>query len=484
MAVLSDRYEAGRLLGVGGMGEVYEAHDRKLGRRVAVKLLLPHVDDPAARARFVQEVRIAAAFTHPNVVTVFDVGFEGERPYYVMELVEGRTLAAALRDGPLAIDDATRVADAVLAGLAAAHQRGLVHRDVKPGNILLGTDGSVKLTDFGIAKAAHDATTVMTAPGQTLGTPSYLAPEQVDGQGVGPATDVYACGVVLYEMLAGTPPFRGDSPIATALQHRHAPVPPLADRRPGVRPDLFRVVERALAKDPAARYASADEMRAALTAAARRPTAGDEPTIAQQRTQVLPAAVPPPDGRGEQAGKRRRRFAPAALVGLAIGALLIAGAFAIGLGDDRDGGRDVADALAPSTTSTSTTTTSTTTTTVPTPRNLAELAAVLAGNPNAYGPRGPELLEGLLLILDGEDSDGDLARELFDDIPSWTASGALEPEVGGLAQRFLVPYLAGTDDGDEDRADEDDEEGVEPRDLLPEGPGKAPKPPRPKPPKR
>ena len=467
MTVLSGRYELGPRLGTGGMGEVFEAHDRKLGRRVAVKLLLPTVADPNARARFVREVQLAAALTHPNLVTVYDVGTEGTRPYFVMEVVDGRTLAAALRDGPLPIDEATRVADGMLAGLGAAHERGLVHRDVKPGNVLLGTNGAVKLTDFGIAKAAHDATTALTATGQMVGTPSYLSPEQVGGEAVGPTTDVYASGVVLYEMLAGAPPFRGDSAIATALQHRQAPVPPLVERRPDVPPALAQVVGRALEKDPAARFADADTMRGALAASTRVAPAesvGDT-TIAHQ-TSVLPAPAAPP-GRGRE-GRRRRRWVPAVVIGALVGLALVGGALVLTDGDDSSQGGDPAAAVEPST-STSTST-STTTTTVPPPQDLSQLAAILAGNPTAYGPRGPELLDGILEILAGEDADGKTARHLFDEVPKWTSRGELDAEVGGLAQQFLVPYLSGTGDQDEDQGPgngRDKKEGFDLPDLLP-----------------
>jgi eukaryotic-like serine/threonine-protein kinase len=444
VTVLSGRYELGPLLGTGGMGEVFEAHDRKLGRRVAVKLLLPTVADPNARARFVREVQVAAALTHPNLVTVYDVGTEGTRPFFVMEVVDGQTLAAALRDGPLPVDEATRIADGMLAGLGAAHERGLVHRDVKPGNVLLGTNGSVQLTDFGIAKATHDATTALTATGQMVGTPSYLSPEQVGGETVGPTTDVYASGVVLYEMLAGAPPFRGDSAIATALQHRQAPVPPLVERRPDVPPAIAQVVERALEKDPAARFADADTMRGALAASTRAaPGASAADTTIAHQTSVLPAAALPP-GRGRDS-RRNRRWVPAAVIGALIGLALVGGALVLTDGDDSQGGNPAA-AVEPSTITSTSTSTSTTTTTVPTPQDLSQLAAILAGNPGGYGPRGPELLDGILEILNGEDEDGETARHLFDEVPKWTSRGELDAEVGGLTQQFLVPYLATPED--------------------------------------
>ena len=233
MAVLSDRYELGRAVGNGGMGDVYEAYDQKLSRRVAVKCLKPGFTG-SHHERFVREVRHAAAFIHPNVVTVFDVGDDQGSPYFVMELVDGHTLAAELEErGPLPPEEAVRIADAVLAGLSAAHARDLVHRDVKPANVLLGADGCVKLADFGIAKAVHDAATGLTAVNDIIGTPTYLSPEQASGDPTGPATDLYAVGVLLYEMLAGAPPFRGDTPMATAIAHREAPVPPLARQASG-----------------------------------------------------------------------------------------------------------------------------------------------------------------------------------------------------------------------------------------------------------
>jgi tRNA A-37 threonylcarbamoyl transferase component Bud32 len=180
--VLDDRYELGVALGSGGMAEVFEAFDRSLGRRVAVKFLKADLPDPRARERFEREARTAASFTHANAVTVYDVGDDGQRPYIVMELVEGRTLADLLAEqGQLPPNAAARITDEVLAALGAAHDRGLVHRDVKPGNVLITRDGLVKLADFGIAKAASDATAGLTATGQVMGTPKYLSPEQAAG---------------------------------------------------------------------------------------------------------------------------------------------------------------------------------------------------------------------------------------------------------------------------------------------------------------
>jgi serine/threonine-protein kinase len=412
VTVLSGRYELGRRLGTGGMGEVFEARDLRLDRRVAVKLLLPAVTDPSARARFVREVQLAASLTHPNLVTVFDAdASQGARPYFVMELVDGRTLAAEIAAGPLRVDDATHIADGFLTGLGVVHAHGLVHRDVKPANVLLGGDGAVKLADFGIAKAAQDVTTGLTATGAMVGTPKYFAPEQLAGEPVGPATDVYAAGVVLDEMFAG--------------------------RRAEVPAGITAVIDRARAKEPTARFADASVMREALADAAR----GDDAAATLPHvTRVL--SSPPP---AAAASERRRRWLPLALIGAVVAIALVGAAFALGGHDEPGRGR--AAAAAPSSTSTSTSSsTSTTTTTIPTPTSLPELAAVLAGNPGAYGTRGPELLAGLQQILAGDDEDGDTASGLYDDVPDWAVDGQLDPEIAALARQLLVPYLEGIGD--------------------------------------
>src|SRR5688500_18518316 len=201
MTVREGRYELGERIGGGGMAEVVAAHARKLDRRVAVKLLRDGAVDPRARERFVREAQHAARFSHPNVVSIYDVGDADGQPFLVMELVEGKSLAeilAARRSIP--VDEALVITAALLAALMAAHEQGLVHRDVKPGNGLVTRDGTVKLADFGIAKAAEAMTAGLTATGQVMGTPTYLSPEQVEGHEATPQTDLYATGVVLYEM--------------------------------------------------------------------------------------------------------------------------------------------------------------------------------------------------------------------------------------------------------------------------------------------
>jgi eukaryotic-like serine/threonine-protein kinase len=277
--VASGRYRVERTLGHGGMATVHLAEDTQLGRRVAVKRLADHLaDDPEVRSRFVREARLAARLSHPNVVAVFDAGEEDTRPYIVMEYVEGETLADVLkRERRLDPDRAVEVALQACAALQHAHDAGLVHRDVKPGNLLVRRDGTVKIADFGIARAAE--ATQVTEHGTVLGTAAYLAPEQARGESTSPAADVYALAAVLYEMLAGRPPFEFDSLAdLVRLQERGVVEPP------GASPELDAVVLRALTTDPAARPASAaafaDELRAALATPADAATA---PTIVAGR---------------------------------------------------------------------------------------------------------------------------------------------------------------------------------------------------------
>jgi eukaryotic-like serine/threonine-protein kinase len=284
--ILAGRYELRDELGAGGMGRVVQAYDRTLARDVAVKMLHPElVRQPKVRERFLNEARAAASFSHVNAVAVYDTGEEDQTPYIVMELVRGHSLDDEIARGPL---DPTRAAELmaqVLAALAEAHAIGLVHRDVKPANVMLTANGTVKLTDFGIAKSVTEVSGGLTATGQVFGTPQYLSPEQAGGEPATPASDVYAAGVVLYEMLAGTPPFTGANPISVALAHRQDPPPPLRRHRSGLPADLVAVVDRALQKRPGDRYADAGQMRAALLGSPVAPAGGPEDLT---RTHVLP----------------------------------------------------------------------------------------------------------------------------------------------------------------------------------------------------
>jgi serine/threonine-protein kinase len=284
----SPRYRLDSRIATGGMGEVWRATDQVLGREVAVKLLkAEYADDATFRSRFETEARNAAALHHPHVASVFDFGElpaddDGvPQPYLVMELVRGQPLSALLRGGErMPPDTAADLIGQAADGIAAAHALGIVHRDVKPANLLVTPDGSVKITDFGIARAA-DAV-ALTQTGQVVGTPQYLSPEQAEGKPATGASDIYSLGVVLYECLAGRRPFDGDSAVATALSHLRDEPPPLPDDVPE---HLRETVRVALAKDPSARFASVEDFATALHGGPLLPgtasgtaTDGDAPT--------------------------------------------------------------------------------------------------------------------------------------------------------------------------------------------------------------
>jgi serine/threonine protein kinase len=257
----------GPLIGRGAMGQVYDGRDIRLGRAVAIKLLRHDLaDQPEARRRFEEEARSAARLSDPHVVAVYDFGEADGIPYIVMERLPGTTLADELRAGPLTEARACQVATCILSALQSAHAAGVLHRDIKPGNVLLTVDHLPKVADFGIAKAGENSDS--TATGMILGTPAYLAPERLSGYPASPASDVYAVGVLLWECLAGQRPFNGDTPFAVTTAVMTQPPPPLAPVRPDVQPSIIATIEHAMAKDPAARFQSAAEMRSALT---RRP---------------------------------------------------------------------------------------------------------------------------------------------------------------------------------------------------------------------
>jgi serine/threonine-protein kinase len=265
--LLGGRYELDRLIAGGGMGAVWRAVDRRLDRPVAVKLLRRSLaGDPAFVERFRREARAAAALSDPNVAGVFDYGEHEGEAFIVMELVEGENLAERLaRGGPLPWPQALAVAGQVARALAAAHAHGLVHRDVKPANVLLsgGSDAPlVKVTDFGIARAESAAT--LTGTGALLGSAAYVAPEQASGSPVGPAADLYGLGCVLFEMVTGRPPYQGETAVALATQHVSATVPNPRRLRPELPGAVAAVILRALQKDPAARFESAAAMADAL----------------------------------------------------------------------------------------------------------------------------------------------------------------------------------------------------------------------------
>ncbi len=267
--LIAGRYELEELVGTGGMSSVYRAHDRQLERNVALKVLHERLGaDDEHVSRFRHEARAVAQLSHPNVVTVIDRFEEGGRQYIVFEYVDGENLKQLCeRTGPLPVRRALEIAVAVADGLAYAHEHGVVHRDVKPQNVLLSRDGEIKVTDFGIARSL-DAESGLTLTGTVLGTSSYLSPEQASGLRVTPAADVYSLGVVLYELLAGEVPFPGGNQVVVALKHVNEPPPSLLERRPDVPARLAAAVAQALQKDPERRFASmaafAAELRACL----------------------------------------------------------------------------------------------------------------------------------------------------------------------------------------------------------------------------
>jgi serine/threonine-protein kinase len=443
LTVLEGRYELGQRIGGGGMAEVVEAHDRKLDRRVAVKLMRDGSADPRARERFVREAQHAARFSHPNVVGVYDVGDSDGQPFLVMELVEGKSLAQILAARkPLPADESLAITDSLLAALDAAHSQGLVHRDVKPANVLVTDDGRVKLADFGIAKAAEAMTSGLTATGQVMGTPIYLSPEQVEGHDATAQTDLYATGVVLYEMLTGEPPFTAEHPLAVALAHRDTPAPRLDQVRPDLPVGLAGVVARALEKDPIRRFASAREMRDALKTVGDGAPAGVAPMAAMATTQAtpLPAATStlPVARRSDRPRTRKKRglsgssallFVLAAVLGAGAGWLLIGGG-----ADPSTRAEGVKKDVTPASV---TPPSVSTTTTITLPTTIDGLIAALALSPSAAGEKGDELLRGLMEIRDRPDPKGKRAEHLVDEIQHWVEDGQLEPHWGALALKIL-----------------------------------------------
>lgn len=313
---LGGRYDVVRPLGWGGMAEVYLTVDRQLGRQVAVKVIRDRfAHDERFVTRFRREARAAASLSHPHVVAVHDVGVHEGSPFIVMEHVPGRTLAELLRDnGPMPPGRAAEVGEAVARALGTAHAAGIVHRDVKPGNVMVTADGRVKVLDFGIARALR--WTPLTDTPAVQGTAEYMAPEYVKGDGADPRSDIYSLGVVLYELLTGRPPFTGDSPLQVAYKHlEEAPAAPDAVR-PGLPASLTAVVMRCLAKHPGDRYRRAEELAADLSNLRSGRPAATAP-IPRDRTSVLRTA-----DQGEAPPPRRRKRAVWAAIG--------AGAVALG----------------------------------------------------------------------------------------------------------------------------------------------------------
>ncbi|MCD2262535.1 Stk1 family PASTA domain-containing Ser/Thr kinase [Dietzia aurantiaca] len=271
-SILAGRYEIGDALGFGGMSEVRRGRDTVLGRDVAVKIMRPELArDESFYQRFRREAQNSASLNHPSIVAIYDQGEEptadGALPYIVMEIVEGDTLRDIVKmDGAMDIDRSLGVMADVCGALDFSHKKGIIHRDVKPANIMISRDGAVKVMDFGIARAVSDATSTLTKTSSVLGTAQYLSPEQARGETVDARSDLYSAGCVLYEMVTGEPPFTGESPVAVAYQHvRETPQPP-SSVNPQVSRYVDAVIMQAMAKNPENRYASAGEMRSDLLA--------------------------------------------------------------------------------------------------------------------------------------------------------------------------------------------------------------------------
>jgi serine/threonine-protein kinase len=265
--VFNDRYEIHSRIGRGGMADVFLARDRLLDRPVAVKVLFPeYATDPNFVERFRREAQAAANLSHPNIVGVYDWGRQGSTYFIVMEYVNGRTLADALKaDGPMGPQRAAEMAGEVASALGFAHKNGVVHRDVKPGNILVPSSGGVKVADFGIARALNSAVeNDLTQAGAVMGTATYFSPEQAQGANPDPRSDLYSLGIVMYEAVTGAPPFTAENPVAIAYKQVHDTPKPLGEVRPDVSRPYEAIVMKLLAKSPANRYATADDLRADL----------------------------------------------------------------------------------------------------------------------------------------------------------------------------------------------------------------------------
>ena len=431
------RYRMGPLLGRGGMAEVYDGYDERLHRPVAVKVLRPEVAaDPEVRTRFEIEARLAAGLSHPNVVAVFDTGEDDGTPFIVMERLPGETLADRMATGPVDQVWLRRMAGDVLGALGAAHAAGLVHRDVKPGNILLAEDGCAKVADFGIAKSLEVTGGDLTGTGLLFGTPAYLAPERLEGHPATERSDLYALGVVLYEALAGAKPFDGPTPVAVADAVLHAAPAPLIQARPDLDPAFASAVEQSMSRDPSARPGSARAMARALQ--------GTGATLSQDPTVALPGDLPGPDatlvgapglvsppagdaahplagdeGSAPVGPSPDGRMSPAMRVALvAAGALLVVLVVLALAGGGSDGGGDRTALVA----------------------DIHDLAGrVKTGD----GPSGPEAADRLNTIGDHVKAGGgaDEANALLADAALWTQQGQLSV----AATQAMATLLAGID---------------------------------------
>jgi eukaryotic-like serine/threonine-protein kinase len=324
--VIANRYELVELVGTGGMSSVYKAHDGLLERNVALKILHPHYgEDDEYVERFRREARMVAQMSHPNIVTVIDRGEDDGQQYIVFELVDGENLKQLVeRTGPLPVRRVGELGVAIADALAFAHEHGLVHRDVKPQNVLLTPDGEAKVTDFGIARSL-DVEHGVTQTGTVLGTSNYLSPEQASGKPVTPATDVYSLGVVLYELLTAEVPFPGENFVAVAMKHVNEPVPDITEKRPDVPLRLVAAIERALEKDPASRFDSMDQFKWEL-----RQCLEELAPVDAERTFIQPSPVLRESRPHRVQARRRRRWPLYLVLAAAAAAAIVAGVLTLG----------------------------------------------------------------------------------------------------------------------------------------------------------
>jgi serine/threonine-protein kinase len=341
--VLGERYEIGGVLGRGGMAEVHRGRDLRLGREVAVKVLRNDLArDPSFQVRFRREAQAAASLNHPAIVAVYDTGEDrtpaGATPYIVMEYVEGETLRDVLRrEGHLSPQRAMSLSADICGALDFSHRNGIVHRDVKPGNVMITPQGTVKVMDFGIARAVSDSAATMTSTAAVIGTAQYLSPEQARGEGVDARSDVYSLGCLLYELVTGAPPFTGDSPVSVAYQHvREDPRLP-SSINPQVPRELDAILLKAMSKNPANRYQSAADMRNDLLRALAGQRVEATPVMGDAEKTTILAAAPAGYGYGyaddddwddEEARRRKRRLI---VIWAVVAALLIAAAVAVAI---------------------------------------------------------------------------------------------------------------------------------------------------------
>jgi hypothetical protein len=308
---LSDRYRLDDVIGTGGMGTVFRARDEVLDRTVAVKLLKESLaTDESAVDRFKREARIAASLTHPGIAAVYDFGQEDGRPFIVMELLEGEDLhSVVVRNGQMDPIEAATICAQIADALEHAHSAGTIHRDVKPGNIFRTGNGDIKLTDFGIARLITQTT--VTTSGSVLGTYQYLSPEVVNGEKATPSADIYSLGCVLFELLTGQTPFKGETPLSVAMAHVSKPAPEVRWVNPAVPDAISAVVSKAMAKDPAERYETAADMAKALREATGSVATAPAPTLAEP---VASPAAAPPTGRANETARSEVLAGPATAI--------------------------------------------------------------------------------------------------------------------------------------------------------------------------